>query len=71
MISADHARILEIPANRLFKLPEPQNEAKCIELLEGFYVILQDFRTKPISNAGFFFCRRLQAERGTLITRMV
>jgi len=29
-----------------FKLPEPQNEAKCIELLEGFYVILQDFRTK-------------------------
>jgi len=29
-----------------FKLPEPQNESKCIELLEGFYNALQDFRTK-------------------------
>jgi len=28
-----------------FGLSEPQNELKCIELLEGFYSILQDFPT--------------------------
>jgi hypothetical protein len=33
--------------NAFFKLPEPQSESQCIELLEGFYDTLQEeFRTK-------------------------
>ena len=31
--------------NEFFKLPEPQSESKCIELLEGFYDTLQEFNT--------------------------
>jgi len=29
-----------------FGLPDPESESKCIELLEGFYNILSDFRTE-------------------------
>jgi len=40
----------ELAREEFFKLPEPQNEAKCIELLEGYHDTLLDFNPKIAQN---------------------
>jgi hypothetical protein len=34
----------KLAREEFYRLPEPQNEPKCIELLEGFYSVLQEFK---------------------------
>ncbi len=36
----------DLAREEFFKLPEPQDESKCLELLGGYHGILQEFRTE-------------------------
>jgi hypothetical protein len=49
-------------------LPQPQNESKCIELLEAYYNILRDFVTPTIAADYLFLLRKFVEDRNLRYT---